>query len=601
MSDVFVSYARPDESQAIAVAEALQAQGYRVWRDDELPAHRAYADVIQERLSSAEAVVVLWSAAAAKSQWVRAEADSARASGTLVQATIDGTIPPLPFNQIQCADLNGWNGKTETSGWLKLTASVAALAGPARAKGSAGGRTSARQLSVCVLPFQNMSGDAEQEYFSDGISEDITTDLSQVSALEVIARNTAFTFKGNSMDVCDVARKLGVSHVLEGSVRKAGSRVRITAQLIDGRTGGHVWAERYDRDLDDIFAIQDEISKAIVAALKVKLLPEEKKAIEQRGTTSAEAYNLYLMARQYWITGNHGDIRREERVMRIASRAVEIDPYYARAWALLAIAQSNLRYGFGQQVDDGVAAAHTALSIDPSIAEAYCPMARRLDEKGQHAEALAEIEKALRLDPDSWEVSREAARLFYVQRRIEDAARCFEKAVSIFDTDFHAWGMLSSCYQALGDTEGMLRAAKMMVSQAERVLAEDPSNGAALGIVAGGLATLGETERAKEWMERAMLIDPDNLNMRYNFACVLASHMSGADPDAALNLLEPLFRRMSGSLFRTALVDPDFDQIRDHPHVQKMLAGAKKRLGLNDAAVSPAEASTKAPATPAAS
>src|SRR5213078_1049572 len=119
-----------------------------------------------------------------------------------------------------------------------------------------------RDVSICVLPFQNMSGDAEQEYFSDGISEDITTDLSKISALAVIARNTAFTFKGQSVDVCEVARKLGVTHVLEGSVRKAAGRVRINAQLIDGSTGDHVWAERYDRDLTDIFDLQDEISKA---------------------------------------------------------------------------------------------------------------------------------------------------------------------------------------------------------------------------------------------------------------------------------------------------------------------------------------------------
>jgi adenylate cyclase len=222
-----------------------------------------------------------------------------------------------------------------------------------------------------------MSGDAEQEYFSDGITEDITTDLSKISALGVVARNTAFTFKGKSVDVADIARKLGVSHVLEGSVRKAGGRVRITAQLIEGDTGEHLWAERYDRDLEDIFAIQDEISKAIVSALKLKLLPQEKKALEQRGTTNAEAYNLYLLARQYWVTGNHGDPRREERVMRICSRAVEIDPYYGQAWALLAIAQSNLRYGFGYEVDDGVAAAHAALAIDPTNAEAHCAMARR--------------------------------------------------------------------------------------------------------------------------------------------------------------------------------------------------------------------------------
>src|SRR5208282_34343 len=137
--------------------------------------------------------------------------------------------------------------------------------------------------------------------------EDIITDLSKVSALSVVARNTAFTFKGKSVDVPAVARQLGVSHVLEGSVRKAGGRVRSTAQLIDGTAGDHVWAERYDRDLDDIFALQDEISEAIVTALKLKLLPQEKKAIERRGTDSVEAYDLFLMSRAIGRTGNDGD------------------------------------------------------------------------------------------------------------------------------------------------------------------------------------------------------------------------------------------------------------------------------------------------------
>src|SRR4051812_24473690 len=236
-----------------------------------------------------------------------------------------------------------------------------------------------------------MSGDSEQEYFSDGISEDITTDLSKISALGVIARNTAFTFKGQAVDVVDIAARLGVSHVLEGSVRKAGGRVRINAQLINGDTGDHLWAERYDRDLEDIFTIQDEISKAIVRALKVKLLPEEKKAIEKRGTNNAEAYNLYLLARQYWVTGNHGDVRREERVMRICSAAVEIDPSYAQAWALLAISQSSLRYSYGQQVDDGFVAANAALALDPNIAEAHLPMVKRLQERRRFEEAAASM------------------------------------------------------------------------------------------------------------------------------------------------------------------------------------------------------------------
>ena len=142
-----------------------------------------------------------------------------------------------------------------------------------------------------------MSGDAEQEYFSDGISEDIITDLSKVSSLAVVSRNTAFSFKGRSVDIAQIGRQLKVAYVLEGSVRKAAGRVRITAQLIEVSKDNHVWAERYDRDLNDIFALQDEISQAIVKALRLKLMPEEKKAIEQRGTTNLEAYNLYLMAR----------------------------------------------------------------------------------------------------------------------------------------------------------------------------------------------------------------------------------------------------------------------------------------------------------------
>src|SRR3982751_6579225 len=159
MADVFVSYARPDEEQAKRVTDALRAAGYKVWRDDELPAHRAYADVIEERLKAAKAVVVLWSAEAAKSQWVRAEADAARNSGTLIQASIDGAAPPMPFNQIQCADLKGWDGKAETPGWRKLATSVATLAGPAKNESPAPAQPSSRHPGICVLPFQNMSGD----------------------------------------------------------------------------------------------------------------------------------------------------------------------------------------------------------------------------------------------------------------------------------------------------------------------------------------------------------------------------------------------------------------------------------------------------------
>ena len=592
MADIFVSSARADEAVAERVAGALRGDGYQVWRDDELPAHRAYADVIEERLKSAKAVIVLWSAEAARSQWVRAEADTARAEGTLIQAVLDGTMPPLPFNQIQCADLSGWDGDAEAPGWRKLKASITTLAGNVPSDSARAGARR-RPRCICVLPFQNMSGDPEQEYFSDGISEDITTDLSKISSLGVVARNTAFTFKGQSVDVAELARKLGVSHVLEGSVRKAGGRVRINAQLIDGENGEHLWAERYDRDLEDIFAIQDEISKAIVSALKLKLLPEEKKAIEQRGTTCAEAYNLYLLARQYWVTGNHGDPRREERVMRICSRAVEIDPYYAEAWALLAIAQSNLRYAYGRDVDDGFAAAHAALAIDPSIAEAHLPMVKRLQEKDQFEAAAAKMAQAIRLGPESWEVNKEAGRFYLFQRDVPTATRHFEKAAEVMETDFHAWAMLVTCYRALGEMEKVPHAAARMVSEAEKAVQQDPSNGAALGILAGGHALLGNEGRAREWIARALLIDPDNLNMRYNFACVLAGHL--ADKDGAIRMLQSTLTICGPQQAKIAASDPDLDSLRDDPRFQKLMSETNRRLGIKESSLAE-EASSANPA-----
>ena len=588
MSDVFVSYARSTEPQAMKIAAALRSKGYRVWRDDEIPAHRAYADVIEERLKTSKAVLVIWSADAAKSQWVRSEADAARAAGTLIQVTVDGTLPPMPFDQVECAELKGWNGDADAFGWRKLADSVAALVGPINAE-QGEGHSRGRGNSICVLPFVNMSGDAEQEYFSDGISEDITTDLSKVSALAVTARNTAFMFKGQRVDICDIARKLGVSHVLEGSVRKAGGRVRINAQLIDGSTGDHLWAERYDRELDDIFTIQDEISHSIVDALKLKLLPEEKKALESRGTDNAEAYNLYLMARNFWVSGNHGDPRREETVARISRQAIALDPNYARAWALMALAEANLRVGFDRDSDGGLAAAKRALSIDPNIAEAHSTIAQNLAFDGQIAEADAELEIALNLDPESWEVNKEAGRISILQTHIPEATRYYEKAASLMENDFHSWGMLITCYRSAGDAQGVRHASKMLVERAEAALSQDPTNGSALGMIASGLAILGEKERAKEWIDRALLIDPDNLNMQYNFACVLANELH--DFEAALSLLEPAFKRCGTFILRVADSDPDMDILRGDSRFQKMLSEMRKRLGKAAAATPPAATS----------
>src|SRR5205809_1458655 len=434
------------------------------------------------------------------------------------------------------------------------------------------------RFSICVLPFANMSGDTEQEYFSDGISEDIITDLSQVSALHVVSRNTAFTFKGKPVDVRHVASQLNVTHVLEGSVRKAGGRVRITAQLIDGSNDGHVWAERYDRDLNDIFAIQDEISRAIVAALKVKLLPEEKKAIERRGTDNVEAYNLYLMAREAYATGFEGDTRRSEVIIRLCRRATEIDPDYAEAWALLALEEMLLRSTIVRDSDSGLSAAERALSLNPDLAEAHAVIARILSEEKRHDEASNEIKIALRLNPESHEVNKCAAILNFRQQRIDEAINYFEKAVALEKMDFAAAGLLITCYTAVGNSDAAKRAAEIALERAEKVLTRDPNNGSAMGHGSDALAVLGQAERAKEWMGRALLIDSENLAMRYNFACALAIHLR--DRDAALEMLGPVFGKIGAGLFNHTKVYPDLDPLRDDARFKAMLAAAEKRLEL---------------------
>jgi adenylate cyclase len=584
LARIFLSYARDDVDAAKQLASCISEAGHDVWWDRHLHGGSRFAAEIDRALKDAQAVVVLWSSHSIESAWVQDEAAEGRDSGRLVPVSLGSAKPPLGFRQFQTIDLGSWTGSGKPDAVDDLLEAIGRTCNSdSEAKGAKSEKAaiSQKRASVCVLPFINMSGESEQEYFSDGISEDIITDLSKVSALSVVARNTAFTFKGQPVDVKEVAKTLGVTYVLEGSVRKAGNRVRITAQLIDGAAGDHVWADRYDRDLEDIFAIQDEISKAIVDALKIKLLPEEKKAIEARGTSSVEAYNLYLMARQQWISGTVGNPRREEAIIRLCHQATLLDPDYAQAWALMSLAQLELQFVHGRD-ENALAAAERALQINPDLPEAHAIKARFLEEEGKKEEAEKQIRTALKLDPNSWEVNREVARMLFRSGRIPESIPFFEKAGSLMETDWHNPLMLTTCYEATGNKDGLRRVAKLTFERTERAVTSDPTNGTALAGGAYSLAAFGERERARDWTRRALLLDPDNLNMRYNLACTLIRQLG--DANEAIETLRPFFDRInSTTLLRHMGVDPDLDPLRKDARFQEMFGAAKKRLGMTEA------------------
>jgi len=583
---IFLSYARDDVDAARQLAGCVSDAGHDVWWDRHLHGGSRFATEIEQALKDAEAVVVLWSPHSLGSAWVQDEAAEGRDSGRLVPVSLASAKPPLGFRQFQTIDLGAWDGSGAPDALDDLLEAIGRTCGTEARPGAASKTVDAaakrKKASVCVLPFINMSGEPAQEYFSDGITEDIITDLSKVSALSVVARNTAFMFKGQTVDVKEVAKSLGVTYVLEGSVRKAGNRVRITAQLIDGAEGDHVWADRYDRDLTDIFEIQDEISKAIVDALKIKLLPEEKKAIEHRGTNSVEAYNIYLMARQQWVSGNFGEPRRDEAIVRLCQQATVIDPGYAQAWALMALAQAELRFWHAKD-EDPLPAAERALEIDPKLAEGYCVKARYLEDEGRADEAERQIKTALELDPESWEVNRETARMLFRHGHVREAIPFFEKAASLMDADWHNPLMLVTCYHGIEDHAQARNASAMTFTRAEKAIAKDPSNGPALAAGAVALAVSGDEGTAREWMRRALAFDPDNLSTRYNLACSLLVDLN--DPEAAMDMLQPYFDKLtSRTHLRHLYADPDLNPIREEPRFKDMLAAAEQRLGITETA-----------------
>lgn len=419
-----------------------------------------------------------------------------------------------------------------------------------------------------------MSGDAEQEYFSDGITEDIITDLSKISALFVAARHSAFSYKGKSIKVPQIARELGVDYVLEGSVRKVGGRVRVTGQLIEGKHGGHVWAERYDRDLTDIFAIQDEITHAIVEQLKVKLLPQEKMSIQKPPTDNVEAYNYYLKGRELFHRGYESCYRAARKMF---VKATELDPSYARAYAGIADCDTFLYLRTTEPIsfEAILAMSEKALALDNGLAEAHASRGSALSAVKRYAEAEAEFEKTITLDPNLFEGYYFYARSCVFQGKLEKATELFERAAATKPDDYASYCVLKQLYNSLGRTQDAKEVARKGVKLAERQLTLHPDDAKAAELGSSALIEIGEFDRAREWIARALALEPDNSVTHYNAAC---TYSVLGDIDKAFALLESGLLLATGPEWgRWIEHDSMLDPVRNDPRYQTLLETIRKR------------------------
>jgi serine/threonine protein kinase/Tfp pilus assembly protein PilF len=440
------------------------------------------------------------------------------------------------------------------SGPRPVTASMPAAPKPAK--------------SIAVLPFADMSPEKDQDYFTDGIAEEIINALSKIQALRVASRSSAFAFKGRNQDIREVGEKLGVNTVLEGSVRKAGNRLRITAQLVNVADGYHLWSDRYDRQLEDVFAVQDEIAGAIVKALRLVLREGEKRAIEQARPDNIQAYEYYLRGRQFVHQYREKSLQFARRMFQ---RAIEVDANFARAYAGLADCSSML-YNWWDAVEANLHQADTAsqkaLELAPELAEAHASRGFALTLSKRYLEAEQEFETAIRLDPTLFEAYYFYARTSFEQGKLEAAAQWFEKAAEVRPEDFQALGLCSQVYEGLGRKADAESARRRTVERVEKHIELNPDDARALYMGAGDVGILGNRTQALDWVKRALAIDPEDSAVLYNVGCVYA--LLGEEDKALDCLQKALFHGYAHKEWIKH--DSDLDSLRDHPRFQKLIA-----------------------------
>jgi TolB-like protein/Flp pilus assembly protein TadD len=423
------------------------------------------------------------------------------------------------------------------------------------------------EKSIAVLYFENLSGDKEDEYFRDGMTEDVITELAKIKGLHVFPRSAVLPFRDMPSPIAQAGQQLRAAFVLEGSIRRAGSRLRITARLAETSSGHYLWSERYDRSLEDVFAIQDEIAQNIARALRVMLSDEEKHEIEKVPTRNIQAYDCYLRGRQYFY-----QLRRQslEFAHQMFSRAIAIDPGYAQAYAGVADCCSFLYMWFEVKEENllaALSASAQAVALDPQSAEAHASLglAEYLSKNYESAREAFEI--ALELDPELFEAYYFYARSCFAQGQYEKAEALFRRASEASPQDYQAPSLRGLCLRALGRADEALEVLREAFRKAEQHLQLHPDEVRAICLGSCALYDIGDHEHAREWAERALRMHPEEGTVLYNAACTYAKLK---ETSKAMGCLEKAFRQGFGHK-EWLEHDPDLDSLRDHPRYKCLL------------------------------
>jgi TolB-like protein/Tfp pilus assembly protein PilF len=412
-----------------------------------------------------------------------------------------------------------------------------------------------------------MSPERDQDYFCEGVAEEIINALIRIEELRVASRTSSFQYKKTSLDSRGIGRRLGISTLLEGSVRKAGNRLRITAQLVDVASDSHLWSEQYDREIEDVFAIQEEIARNVVEALRVTLSPKERSTLQKAPTTNVRAYDCYLRGRKAFYNYGRKSI---ESALQMFMRAIAIDPNFALAYAGTADCYSYL-YANAERSESNREraedASRKALDLDPDLAEAHAARGVALSSSAKYAEADDAFETAIRLNPKLFEAHYFYARHCYAQGKLEEAARLYEESSEVRPDDYQSPLLISQIYSRLGREDDAREARRRGVQIAEQCLALDPEDVRALYLGANGLVVLGEGKKGLRWADRALALEPEDPMLLYNIACIRS--LVG-DVEGAIDCLTGAIRH--GFAFRGWLEeDTDLDPCRSHPRFRTLM------------------------------